>query len=735
VRSVRLVVFSILFVTAGFAADLRVKVLDPHSAPLAGARVAVYKGASTAPIKLGLTVGEGIATFTNLDEGEYRVQALSPGFAPQSATTLLPQNPAVTLKLGLEPVAEHVTVTATRILVPLDEAAADLTAVGPSQLQNLQPISAADVLRVIPGAMINTAGQRGGQTSLFVRGGESRYNKVIIDDVVVNDPGGTLDFGVVPTFELERVEVLRGAQSTLYGSDAMTSVVQMWTRSGTTRIPELRFGADGGNFSTAHGFASLSGARGLLDYNLFGDQFNTEGSGVNDAYSNSLQGAKFGVRLAPNAIFNFRTRHSNSRTGVQGEWNFNGRPLLPPDADQRARQNNFLASAELSVAAPARWQHRFSGFEYHHRRINADPSSDRGCDLPLFLDCPFSDLFTFNRAGFEYQGEYSPRSWARSTFGYQFEDENGFVDQDFSGFTSSSHGLRRNHSTYVEQIVTRGRASLIGGVRLVHNESFGEKVVPRVAAAFMARRGNTLLSATRLRFAYAQGIKAPRLEESFGVVGAFGFVTIPNPNLKPEENRSLEAGVQQEFDGGKYFASATYFNNAFRNRIDFNFDPVTFTSQYVNVNRALAHGAELELRGRVSSAISVSTGYTYTATQILEAPLQFNPLLAKGAPLLRRPKHAGTLLVSYSARRWGGHLGGTFVGRRPDSDFLGLVPPITSAAGYARLDAGAWYAINRHMTAYVNLQNVLDRRYEEVVGYPALGASVRAGMRFTLGGE
>ncbi len=132
--------------------------------------------------------------------------------------------------------------------------------------------------------------------SLFVRGGESNYNKVLVDGVPVNDPGGIFDFGVVPMNNVDRLEVERGPESTVYGSDAMTSVVQLWTATGSTRTPEIQFGADGGNFSTANGYASLAGARGIFDYNVFANQFNTQGQGVNDAYSNSLQGGNVGVR-------------------------------------------------------------------------------------------------------------------------------------------------------------------------------------------------------------------------------------------------------------------------------------------------------------------------------------------------------------------------------------------------------------------------------------------------------
>ncbi len=598
----------------------------------------------------------------------------------------------------------------------------------------MHPVEEADAVRFLPGAVVNNAGRRGGLASLFVRGGDSRYNEVLIDGVVVNDPGGTFDFGVVPMVGVDRLEFMRGANSTLYGSDAMTSVVQMWSANGTTRTPELRFGADGGTFGTPHGYASLAGARGRFDYNLFGDQFNTNGQGINDQYSNSAEGANVGVTITPKSYFRFRTRHYNSRSGVQSFWNFNGQPLLPADTDQRARQNNFLASAELGFTTGSRWQHHLTGFEYHHRDTVVDSFADPGRVSPTFgpIDFPFSSFTNVNRAGLDYQGEYWERSWARTTIGYRFEDENGFVG-DLTALPLG-HGLRLNHSVYGQQILTWRHFSVIAGLRFEHNGSFGNKAVPRVAATYLLMRGGDVFSGTRVRFAYGTGIKEPRFEESFGV-GGFGI--IPNPNLKAEENRSLEGGLQQSLFGDRLSLQATYFNNLFRNQIEFNF--LGTVGQYVNVNESLAHGAELELHGRLMRHLSLDGGYTYTSTEILRAPLcgviLCNPLLSPGAPLLRRPKHSGTILLTYLRTRWGGDLAGSFVGRRPDSDFEGLIPPATHAAGYALVNAGTWYAINSRMTAYINLENILNRRYEEATGYPALKANFRAGMRFRIGGE
>ena len=155
----------------------------------------------------------------------------------------------------------------------------------------------------------------------------------------------------------------------------------------------------------------------------------------------------------------------------------------------------------------------------------------------------------------------------------------------------------------------------------------------------------------------------------------------------------------------------------------------------MNLNRALAHGAEVEFRARPTSRLNFNASYAYTSTQILNAPLAFDPLLAQGAPLLRRPRHAGSLLAVYARSRWGGNIGGTFQSRRPDSDFLGLLPPVNHAAGYARFDLGAWRSLTSRVTAYVNVENLLNRHYEEAAGFPALRANFRAGMRFRIGGD
>ena len=252
-RSFRTAVSLIVITASLFAADLKIKVIDPHADAVAGAQVSLFPIQGNTPLEVLTTSGEGIATLNGLSPGRYRVRVLAPGFAPQIAETDVPQSDLFTVQLAVAGASEIVVVTATRTPLPEQESGASVSTLESAQLQLMQPVATSDAIRFLPGAVVNTVGQRGAQSSLFVRGGDSRYNKVLIDGVPVNDPGGIFDFGTVPLAGAERVEFVRGAQSTLYGSDAMTSLVHLFTLKGSSESHELRFGADGGYFSTAHG--------------------------------------------------------------------------------------------------------------------------------------------------------------------------------------------------------------------------------------------------------------------------------------------------------------------------------------------------------------------------------------------------------------------------------------------------------------------------------------------------
>ncbi len=745
------VVALFVFSLAAIAADITVKVVDPQSAAVAGAEVSLL-GAEGKILATQTTSAEGIAVLSQRSQ-PHQIKVLAPGFAAE--TVDITSQSEITVTLRLANAAETVVVSATRTPVAGEAAGSDVDSLSGAQLTTTQPIAADDAMRFLPGAVVNTAGQRGGLSSLFVRGGESNYNKVIVDGVTVNEPGGTFDFGTLSLAQGDRMEFVRGAQSTLYGSDAMTSVIQVWTRTGSTRTPELRFGADAGNLSTESGHASLAGARGRFDYNLYGEQFNTQGLGINDAYSNSLEGENVGVALNDSVSLRVRFRHSNNHTGNPGEWSFNGYdPLvpvngftepyepLPPNPQAWSQLNDLLGSVELAIALPSGWQHHFTGFDYLYRyydldngdaaRVNTENCAISGPPVPCSIDYPSNEVDHINRGGFEYQGDYSERTWAHTTFGYRLENENGFVgDLDYGAQT---HGQRLNQDAYAQQAVTWRRLEVIAGARFVHDSAFGNTGIPRVALTLLALRGNQIFSGTRFRFSYSTGFKEPRLEETYNGIPADPY-NIPNTGLKPERVRAFEAGFEQKFFGSKYEFTGTYFNNLFHDQINYVTlnDPPNYPGEYVNVNQAFAQGAEAVLRARFSSHVLLNSAYTYTSSEYLDNPAPYDPVYDPGQPLLRRPKHSATTMLSYLGTRWGANLSGSYVGARADSDFDGF--NINHAAGYVRADLGGWYAICRRVTVYANVQNALDRRYNEVVGYPSLSINFRAGLRFRIGGE
>jgi outer membrane receptor protein involved in Fe transport len=409
-------------------------------------------------------------------------------------------------------------------------------------------------------------------------------------------------------------------------------------------------------------------------------------------------------KINPSVSLRTHFRHSNSHTGLPGEWSSNGYdplvpaggtgPLipLPPDPSDWSQLNSIVGSAELAVAAPDSWEHHFTGFDYLCRYNELNVNGDPNRVSPPYgqFDFPSHEIDRINRAGFEYQGNHAERTWAQTTFGYRIENENGFVgDVD-------SH---RKPTAF-----------------------------PRIALSWQALSGARLFPEPASDFP-TPPVSEPRLEETF----AGPPYTQPNPGLKPERLRAFEAGFQQRFLTAKYELNATYFNNLFHDQINYvTVNPTTFVGEYVNVNRALAQGAEIPLRAKLRTNLMLNSAYTYTSSQYLDDPAPAHPTYNPGQPLLRRPKHSATLLLTELGARWGANLG-KLRRRTLRLRFLRL-----RHQSRRRLRSGRRRRMVRHSAAPHRLRcrrEALDRRYNEVVGYPALPVNFRAGMRFRIGGE
>jgi len=360
---------------------------------------------------------------------------------------------------------------------------------------------------------------------------------------------------------------------------------------------------------------------------------------------------------------------------------------------------------------------------------------DSGCYLPragertgLLTLCDFPDPAGFQndtaRLSFGYQVEAQAGARHLFTAGLDVERETGDLGSRGGELLSPE---RTNAGLYVQDRVVLGRRWFVTvGGRLEHNGSFGWRAVPRAAVAVRLGPGQ----ATILRASAGAGIKEPDFFQSFGL----SFFARGNPALRPERSLTFDVGVEQRLGDDRLRVEAVYFHHDYKDQIAFSLvDPSTFQGTYVNLGKTRAQGLELALEAAPRSGLSLSAAYTLTDGEVLVSASDFDPVFAAGEPLLRRPRHQG----SVTARLGGGRLSGAVtlvaVGERADSDFqfIGL----TRSEGYARVDARVRGRLARGIEGFVVAENLFDRRYEEALGYPALGRSVRAGLRLRLGGS
>ncbi len=674
---------------------------------------------------------DGSYRVTALDAGSYTLRVDAPGLAleqtPSAAVAAAPVRLDVLLVPA--PVSERVVVSATRGDATPSTLGVSTDVLDRARIEERAAPSLLPLLQDVAGVATARAGQTGQQGSLFVRGGEARFARVLVDGIPVNQPGGAYDFGAALPFELERVELVRGSASSLYGTDALAGVVSLETRRARPgETPSLRGEAELGSFEWQRYAGASSGARGAFDWNAGVQHLRTDNEAPNSAFVATAVALSTGVKLGPRTDLRAVARFDGSGVGTPGPTAF-GRP----DLDASFERDDVVLSGVLR-RVDARLAHQLSVGYGATDQLSLNPA-DSGCFVPEwegqrapFPSCDFPSPDGFrnqtDRLAAGYQAELALGARHLVTAGAELEHETGALGSPGAPLEPS----RTNFGFYLQdRLVAGSRVYLTLGARLETNASFGTKLVPRAAVAVRAREGE---DATTLRASAGMGIKEPSFLESFGE----SFFAQGNPDLEPERSTTFDVGVEQRLFASRLRAVLTYFHHDYRDQIAYTVvDFTSFEGTYVNLAKTRAQGLELSLEARPLPGLALYGQYTRLDGEILESPSGFDPVYAAGEPLLRRPAKQGSLGAEVTLPRWSAGATLVVVGERADCDFAGI--GLTSNPGYARLDARLRVRIAGALEAFVAADNLLDEEYQEVLGYPALGRSVRGGLRLRLGGR
>lgn len=694
-------------------------------------------GLAVSHLPLRLDGPDGSRQFLTGPEGRYQLAALTPGDYQLSVGTagfeldgqghvaIGAEDARLDVVLRPAAVREQVLVAATRSEAPLSTLGTSATVLDAQRIDERQASSLLTLLQETPGLAAARAGGLGLQASTFVRGGDSRFVRLLVDGVPVNQPGGSFDLGNALPFELAQVEIVRGAASSLYGTDALAGVVNVVTRrAGPEDGAELRAEAEGGSFDWRRFQAATSGRAGGGDWNIGLQRLTTDNEQPNSAFEQWSGAASLGASLGQGTTLRALLRFEDGSVGTPGPTAF-GRP----DLDASFERRDLTLGAQLRQSRGA-FAHGLSVGWAQTRQLSLDPL-DSGSYVPSYggVSAPYAFSDFPDPAGFQnqtarlslgYQAEWQADARHLLSLGTELERETGEIGTAGQELLSPR---RDNLGLYAQDRLAFGtRAFLTLGARLEGNDSYGTRLVPRAALALRLREGR---DATTLRASAGAGIKEPNFFESYGI----SFFARGNPDLLPERSRTVDLGFEQRLLEGRLRAGATFFHHLYSDQIAyFVRDDATFEGSYTNLGRSRAQGLELELEAAPAAQLQLRAAYTLLDGQILESGDAAGPIYAAGQPLLRRSRHQGSLTAGWRRSRLS--LGATLllVGERADSDFSAL--GLTRNEGYARLDLRARLALARGLELLAAAENATDRQYMEVLGYPALGRAVRVALRY-----
>jgi outer membrane cobalamin receptor len=668
------------------------------------------------------------------DPADCRVEATLAGFQPAVVRCSPAGAGPLRVVLTVAPIQETTIVTATRTEAPTSQVGASATVFTAEDLERRQKPLLADLLTETPGAMLVRSGAPGTLTSLFVRGGESDYNKVLLDGVPLNEPGGTFYLSTLTTENLERVEIVRGAYSSLFGSDAMGSVIQLFTKRAdrASRRPRVVAQVDAGTYGTLHVSAGVTGAAGPLDYSLGAAQFDSDNRVPNSRFENTTLSANVGVALGSTATLRVIGRGELGHAGTPGTTAF-GRPDLDAFSERRDGVGSVSFDQQINRVVRQRALYSRAASTQQSTNLILDPpyraTFEGRVASRLSTDFRNDSLTNLQRHHASYQADVRLASGGAGgnqllTLLTDWDGERATLTDRLAG--TETVNARDNFGASAQHQMLWPKVFVTLGGRIEHNDSFGTAAVPRATVVYVARSASHAIGDTHFKASAGTGIKEPTMLESFSI----SPFARGNPNLKPERSRSAEIGIEQRFARDRAKVELTYFHNRFDDVITVvTTNPSTFEGEYANVGLTRARGLEAGVQVRPVAAVHVRAGYTLLDSKILESDRPDDVLFGLGKQAFRRPRHSGFAGVGIKWKRATADLTGVFVGSFVDSDFGLFVPALVENPGHTIWDARVTLAVTSRLTGILSIDNLTNQDYSEPFGYQPLGRAARVGLR------
>jgi len=656
-----LLLSSLLLISAPCAEAVVVRgvVTDPLGLPLPTARIQLIQDQKAVAVTVAGV--DGSYEIRSTQAGRFVLLTSAATFAPSiskdfygGSTDEITQN--IVLEVGS--VHEEITVTATGVPTPVEQSSAAVTLIPQSDLATT--VGIADVLRQSPGVDVVATGQAGGVTSLFVRGGNSTANQVLIDGIPAVDVGGTFDFGTVSSTGLSGLELYRGPNSALYGADAGASVVNLETPRGSTPKPVVNYSGDAGNFHTYRDELALSGTHQRFDYYTAFSRFDTSNALPMDEYHSATSAANVGYDLLANTQARFTIRNADSASGLPGAHDFYG-----ISANGKQRDQDLYSGLTLENRFEGNW-HNLVRYGIARKREQAVQFGNVGTPMiynfgTVPCNAPTADCFTeyfgkvvtirgangytatgqasfflptadqaSNRDELYYQSDYSFGHYLTALFGFRYENERGSY---VSAFTHEQNQRTNFEYTLQLQGAIKNRFFYSAGGGVEKNHLYGFTGTPRIGLSYApVRPGTKWFHGTLLRANVATGVQEPtlgiqfaslytQLQEAGDTADIAKFHVMP---AGPERSRTYDGGVDQNIRGEKLMLKVDYFHSSFNHQLEgvdsgaleqfFHYSPSVVNNvfaPYLNSLAFRAQGFETEIQYRPFSRLLVHGGYTY----------------------------------------------------------------------------------------------------------------------------